>query len=118
VISAFQGFKVNLLVQDFVKEAAGKNIRCLVIGSPVITAMKRTGSERGFRSNRAAKTFLNMAGVDLLRSPEGAKMLKVNSSPGFERIETATSKDLVSRLYSGVSNWVCVPTTRKRGAKT
>ncbi|MWB78616.1 30S ribosomal protein S6--L-glutamate ligase [Pseudooceanicola sp. 216_PA32_1] len=124
VISAFRGLKANFLVQQFVKEAAGEDIRCLVIGNRVVASMKRTARPGEFRSNlhqggeatsvrvtkeerdtalRAARAFgLNMAGVDLLRSDSGPKVLEVNSSPGFEGIEKASGKDVVSRLYDEI----------------
>lgn len=124
VISAFRGLKANFLVQDFVKEAAGEDIRCLVIAGRVVAAMKRTGAEGDFRSNlhqggsasvtriskserevavNAARAFgLNMAGVDLLRSEQGPKVLEVNSSPGFEGIEKASGKDIVGKIYDEI----------------
>ncbi|MGD9865210.1 MAG: 30S ribosomal protein S6--L-glutamate ligase, partial [Pseudodonghicola sp.] len=128
VISAFRGLRANFLVQHFVKEAAGEDVRCLVIGGKVVAAMKRTGAEGDFRSNlhqggqasvtrisreerdvavRAARAFgLNMAGVDLLRSDDGPKVLEVNSSPGFEGIEQATGKDVVGRIYDEIEHRV------------
>jgi len=128
VISAFRGLRANFLVQHFVKEAAGEDVRCLVIGGKVVAAMKRTGAEGDFRSNlhqggqasvtriskeerdvavRAARAFsLNMAGVDLLRSDDGPKVLEVNSSPGFEGIEQATGKDVVGRIYDEIESHV------------
>jgi len=136
VIDAFRGLKANFLVQDFVKEAAGEDIRCLVIGGKVVGAMKRTGAEGDFRSNlhrggsakavritkieretaiRAAKVFdLNMAGVDLLRSEAGPKVLEVNSSPGFEGIETSTGKDIVGALYDLIESRVRPTPVRRR----
>jgi ribosomal protein S6--L-glutamate ligase len=124
VIDAFRGLKANFLVQDFVKEAAGEDIRCLVVDGKVVAAMKRTGADGDFRSNlhrggsaqvvritkqeretalRAARAFgLGKAGVDLLRSETGPKVLEVNSSPGFEGIEKATGKDIVGILYDMV----------------
>jgi ribosomal protein S6--L-glutamate ligase len=136
VISAFRGLKANFLVQHFVKEAAGEDIRCLVIGGRVVAAIKRTGAEGDFRSNlhqggtasiariskaeretalRAAKAFgLGMAGVDLLRSETGPKVLEVNSSPGFEGVETATGKDIVGRLYDDIELHVRPRPARKR----
>jgi len=124
VISAFRGLKANFLVQQFVKEAAGEDIRCLVIGSRVVAAIKRTGADGDFRSNlhqggsastvritkterdtalRSARAFgLGMAGVDLLRSDDGPKVLEVNSSPGFEGVERATGKDIVAKLYDEI----------------
>ncbi len=138
VISAFRGLKANFLVQDFVKESAGEDIRCLVVGSRVVAAIKRTGAEGDFRSNlhqggtasvtriskaeretavRAARAFgLNMAGVDLLRSDEGPKVLEVNSSPGFEGVETATRKDIVGRLYDDIEMRVRPAPARRRKA--
>jgi len=128
VIDAFRGLKANFLVQDFVKEAAGEDIRCLVVGGKVVAAMKRTGAEGDFRSNlhrggqatvvritkeeretalRAARAFrLNLAGVDLLRSEAGPKVLEVNSSPGLEGIETATKKNVAEKLYEHLESKV------------
>ncbi|HBS50419.1 MAG TPA: 30S ribosomal protein S6--L-glutamate ligase [Rhodobacteraceae bacterium] len=136
VISAFRGLKANFLVQQFVKEAAGEDIRCLVIGHKVVAAIKRTGAEGEFRSNlhqggtakvtritraerevalRSARAFgLNMAGVDLLRSESGPKVLEVNSSPGFEGVETATNKDIVGRLYDEIEQKVRPAPARRR----
>ena len=136
VIDAFRGLKANFLVQDFVKEAAGEDIRCLVIGGKVVASMKRTGAEGDFRSNlhrggsakavritkeerdtavRAAKAFdLNMAGVDLLRSEAGPKILEVNSSPGFEGIEGSTGKNIVGALYETIEARVRPAPVRRR----
>jgi len=138
VIDAFRGLKANFLVQDFVKEAAGEDIRCLVVDGKVVAAMKRTGAEGDFRSNlhrggtakvvritklerdtalRAARAFgLGKAGVDLLRSESGPKVLEVNSSPGFEGIEKATGKDIVGMLYDMVEARVKPQPVRKRKA--
>lgn len=136
VIDAFRGLKANFLVQDFVKEAAGEDIRCLVVDGKVVAAMKRTGADGDFRSNlhrggsaqvvritklerdtalRAARAFgLGKAGVDLLRSETGPKVLEVNSSPGFEGIEKATGKDIVGMLYDMVEARVRPQPVRKR----
>ncbi|MGC3937005.1 30S ribosomal protein S6--L-glutamate ligase [Roseobacter sp. EG26] len=136
VIDAFRGLKANFLVQDFVKEAAGEDIRCLVIAGKVVASMKRTGAEGDFRSNlhrggsakvvritreerdtavRAARAFgLGKAGVDLLRSESGPKVLEVNSSPGFEGIEKATGKDIVGKLYDEIEARVKPQPARKR----
>ncbi|MDM8166632.1 30S ribosomal protein S6--L-glutamate ligase [Roseovarius sp.] len=136
VIDAFRGLKANFLVQSFVKEAAGEDIRCLVIGGKVVASMKRTGAEGDFRSNlhrggtaksvritkeeretavRAARAFdLNMAGVDLLRSETGPKVLEVNSSPGFEGIETSTGKNIVGKLYEQIEARVRPVPIRRR----
>ncbi|MFD2175039.1 30S ribosomal protein S6--L-glutamate ligase [Rhodobacter lacus] len=124
VISAFRGLRANFLVQHFVREAAGEDIRCLVIGGKVVAAMKRRGAEGDFRSNlhqggsgapvrispaersaavRAARAFgLGVAGVDLLRAHDGAKVLEVNSSPGLRGIETITGKNVARLLFAEI----------------
>ncbi len=136
VIDAFRGLRANFLVQDFVKEAAGEDIRCLVVGGKVVASMKRTGAEGDFRSNlhrggsakvvriskeerdtaiRAAKAFkLNLAGVDLLRSEAGPKVLEVNSSPGLEGIETASKKNIAGLLYDHIETNVRPAPVRRR----
>ncbi|MBQ0765713.1 MAG: 30S ribosomal protein S6--L-glutamate ligase [Sulfitobacter litoralis] len=138
VIDAFRGLKANFLVQDFVKEAAGEDLRCLVVDGKVVAAMKRTGADGDFRSNlhrggtaqvvritkleretalRAARAFgLGKAGVDLLRSDSGPKVLEVNSSPGFEGIEKATGKDIVGMIYDMIEARVKPQPVRKRKA--
>ena len=120
VIEAFRGLNANILAQEYIKEAGGADIRCLVVGDKVVAAMKRQGKEGEFRSNlhrggtasvvkitpeerstatRAAKILgLNVAGVDLLRSNHGPVVLEVNSSPGLEGIETATGKDIAKLI--------------------
>ncbi len=139
VISAFRGLKANFLVQQFVKEAAGEDIRCLVIGNKVVAAMRRVAAGDDFRSNlhqggtaeaakitkteremavRAARAFrLNMAGVDLLRSDHGPKVLEVNSSPGFEGIEKATGKNITGLLYANIEKNVRPLPARRRRSK-
>ena len=136
VIDAFRGLRANFLVQDFVKEAAGEDIRCLVVAGKVVAAMKRTGADGDFRSNlhrggsaqvvriskterdtavRAARAFgLGKAGVDLLRSDSGPKVLEVNSSPGFEGIEKATGKDIVGKVYDEIEAQVRPQPVRRR----
>lgn len=136
VIDAFRGLRANFLVQQFVKESAGEDIRCLVVGGKVVASMKRTGAEGDFRSNlhrggsarsvritreeretatRAARTFgLNMAGVDLLRSETGPKVLEVNSSPGFEGIEQCTGKNVVAPLFDEIERHVRPAPVRRR----
>ena len=136
VIDAFRGLRANFLVQDFVKEAAGEDIRCLVVGGKVVASMKRTGAEGDFRSNlhrggsakvvriskeerdtaiRASKAFkLNLAGVDLLRSEAGPKVLEVNSSPGLEGIETASKKNIAGLLYDHIETNVRPAPVRRR----
>ncbi|MDA7427583.1 30S ribosomal protein S6--L-glutamate ligase [Primorskyibacter aestuariivivens] len=139
VIDAFRGLKANFLVQQFVKEAAGEDIRCLVVGGKVVAAMKRTGAEGDFRSNlhrggsakvvriskeereaavRAAKVFgLKLAGVDLLRSEAGPKVLEVNSSPGLEGIEKASGKNIAGMLYDHIEAHVRPQPVRRRKTK-
>jgi len=128
VISAFRGLKANFLVQHFVKEAAGEDIRCIVIGGRVVAAMRRVAETGEFRSNlhqggkaepvkitraereiavRAAKVFgLNLAGVDLLRAADGPKVLEVNSSPGFEGIEGASGRNIAAFLFDEIEKRV------------
>ena len=135
VISAFRGLKANFLVQHFVKEAAGEDIRCFVIAGKVMAAMRRTAAGDDFRSNlhlggtaetvritpaerdaavRAARAFgLGLAGVDLLRAHDGPKVLEVNSSPGFEGIERASGKNLAAKLYGEIERKVGVGVTQK-----
>ena len=120
VIEAFRGLKANILVQEFVAEAKGADLRCFVIGNRVIAAMKRQGAEGEFRSNlhrggnaekvkltpeerstavQAAKAMgLRIAGVDLLRSNHGPVIMEVNSSPGLEGIENATDLDVAGKI--------------------
>ena len=120
VIEAFLGLKANILVQEFIGEAGGSDIRCFVIGEKVVAAMKRTGKEGDFRSNlhrggsaeliritpeerstavRAAKVMgLNVAGVDILRSNHGPVVMEVNSSPGLEGIEQTTNRDVATMI--------------------
>jgi ribosomal protein S6--L-glutamate ligase len=119
-MQAFFGLKTNILVQEFIKEAGGADIRCLVIGEKVVAAMKRQGPEGEFRSNlhrggtaeivkltpterqtaiKAAKIMgLNACGVDILRAERGPVVMEVNSSPGLEGIENATGKDVASMM--------------------
>ncbi len=120
VVEAFRGAKVNILVQEFIKEANGSDIRALVVGGKVIAAMQRKGAEGEFRSNlhrggsavsvkisaqerqtatRAAKAMgLNVCGVDMLRSARGPVVMEVNSSPGLEGVEKATGIDIASQI--------------------
>jgi ribosomal protein S6--L-glutamate ligase len=120
VIEAFRGLYANFLVQEFIREAQGSDIRCFVVGGKVIAAMKRQAREGEFRSNlhrggtaeaaklsaaetetairAAAVTGLAVAGVDLLRSRRGPVVLEVNSSPGLEGIEGATGVDVAGAI--------------------
>lgn len=120
VIEAFRGLDANILVQEFIQEADGADLRCFVVGDKVIASMKRQGAEGEFRSNlhrggkaekikltpeerstavRSAKAMgLRVAGVDLLRSNHGPVVMEVNSSPGLEGIETATGVDVSGKI--------------------
>jgi ribosomal protein S6--L-glutamate ligase len=120
VIDAFRDLKANFLVQEFIKEAAGSDVRCFVIGNKVVAAMQRTAKEGEFRSNlhrggsatltkltpaerktaiNAAQTLgLHVAGVDILRSSRGPLVMEVNSSPGLEGIEKSTAKDVADAI--------------------
>ena len=137
VIEAFMGMKANILVQEFIKEAGGADIRCFVVGDKVVAAMKRQGKEGEFRSNlhrggsanliritpeerstavRAAKTMgLSVCGVDLLRSNHGAVVMEVNSSPGLEGIETATGKDIAMQVIDFIEKNAKLGNTKTRG---
>ena len=137
VIEAFRGLKENILVQEFIKEAQGADIRCFVIGDKVVAAMKRQGKEGEFRSNlhrggnasiarltpeerstavRAARIMgLNVAGVDLLRSNHGPVVMEVNSSPGLEGIEQATEKDVAALIIQFIEKQAKPGRTRTRG---
>ncbi len=124
VIEGFMGVKADILIQEFIKEAGGSDIRCFVIDGKVVAAMKRQGAAGEFRSNlhrggtssliritpeerstavRAAKIMgLNVAGVDLLRSNHGPVVMEVNSSPGLEGIENSTGKDIAGMIITNL----------------
>lgn len=126
VIDAFRQLDANILVQEFVKEARGSDVRCIVVGGRVVAAMLRQAAPGDFRSNlhrggsaavaklttrerrtavKAAKAIgLNVAGVDLLRSDVGPLVLEVNSSPGLEGIETTTGVDVAGEIIEFVEN--------------
>jgi ribosomal protein S6--L-glutamate ligase len=137
VIEAFMGLKANIMVQEYVKEASGADIRCLVVGDRVVAAMKRQAAEGEFRSNlhrggtasivrispeeratavRAAKTMgLNVAGVDILRSNNGPVVMEVNSSPGIEGIEVSTGIDVATKIITFIEKNARSNRTRTRG---
>jgi ribosomal protein S6--L-glutamate ligase len=137
VIEAFRGLKANFMVQEYIKEAGGADIRCFVIGDKVVASMKRQGKEGEFRSNlhrggtaklikitpeerstavRSARVMgLNVAGVDLLRSNHGPVVMEVNSSPGLEGIETATGKDIAGMIIEFIEKNAKKGRTRTRG---
>lgn len=137
VIDAFRGLKADFLVQEFIKEAGGADLRCFVIGEKVVAAMKRQAKDGEFRSNlhrggvatvvkitpeerstavRAARIMgLNVAGVDLLRSNHGPVVMEVNSSPGLEGIEQATGKDVAGLIIQFIETNAKPHKTRTRG---
>ncbi len=128
MIEAFHSMKARVIVQEFIAEARGADIRAFVIGNKVVGAMKRQGKEGEFRSNlhqggsgrliklskteremaiRAAKAMnLNIAGVDMLQSSRGPLILEVNSSPGLEGIEKATKTDIAEKIVKYVEKLV------------
>ncbi len=136
VIEAFRGLDANILVQEYIKEAQGADLRCFVVGNQVIAAMKRQGAPGEFRSNlhrggqanaikltpeerktavRSAKAMgLRVAGVDLLRSNHGPVVMEVNSSPGLEGIEKATEVDVASKTIEFVAKQAASGKTQDR----
>jgi ribosomal protein S6--L-glutamate ligase len=137
VAEAFRRLKAPFLVQEFIKEAGGSDLRCFVVGERVVTAMMRKGKEGEFRSNlhrggsakavkitpeerstavRAARTMgLNTAGVDILRSNHGPVVMEVNSSPGLEGIENASGKDVAGEIYKFIEKTAKPGKTRTKG---
>jgi ribosomal protein S6--L-glutamate ligase len=137
VVEAFRGANVNILVQEFIKEAGSSDIRIFVVGGKVIAAMKRTGAPGDFRSNlhrggsskmvkitpeerstavRAAKVMgLNVAGVDILRANHGPVIMEVNSSPGLEGIESATGKDIAGQIIEFIEKNAQAGKTKTKG---
>ncbi len=137
IIEAFMGLNANILVQEFIKEAGGADIRCFVVGNKVVAAMKRQGAAGEFRSNlhrggsadivrlskeeratalKAAKVMgLNVCGVDILQSNHGPVVMEVNSSPGLEGIEAATSKNVAGMIYEFIEANAKPHKTRTRG---
>jgi ribosomal protein S6--L-glutamate ligase len=137
VIEAFRGANVNILVQEFIREASGSDIRVFVVGGKVIASMMRTGAKGDFRSNlhrggsaktikitpeerstaiRAAKVMgLNVAGVDLLRANHGPVIMEVNSSPGLEGLENATGLDVAGKIIEFIDKNAEAGKTKTRG---
>jgi ribosomal protein S6--L-glutamate ligase len=139
VIGAFRQLDANILVQEFIKEAGGSDIRAFVIGNQVVAAMERTAAPGDFRSNvhrggsarrirltpeeratakRAAKILgLTIAGVDLMRSNHGTVVLEVNSSPGLEGIEAATGVDVAGKVIEYIATHAEVKATNRARRK-
>ncbi|MBK1735917.1 30S ribosomal protein S6--L-glutamate ligase [Halorhodospira abdelmalekii] len=139
VIQALRGLKAHFLVQEFVEEAGGADIRCLVIGNKVVAAMRRQGPEGEFRSNlhrggsaelvritpreratavKAAKVLgLNVSGVDILRANSGPVVMEVNSSPGLQGIERATGRDVAGMIIEFIERNCQPGRTRTRGRR-
>lgn len=137
VFEAFRATNTNILIQEFIKEAGGTDIRAIVVGGKVIAAMKRTGAEGEFRSNlhrggsaqvvklsaeeratavRAAKSMgLNACGVDMLRANHGPVIMEVNSSPGLEGVEKATGLDIAGTMIEFLEKNHSKGTTRTMG---
>jgi ribosomal protein S6--L-glutamate ligase len=137
VIEGFMGVKANILVQEYIKEANGADIRCFVIGGKVVAAIQRKAAAGEFRSNlhrggsssliritpeerstavRAAKIMgLNVAGVDLLRSNHGPVVMEVNSSPGLRGIETTTGKDIDGMIIQHIEANAETRNTKTKG---
>jgi len=140
VIQAFMGLKANIMVQEFIKEAGGADIRCFVVGGKVVAAMKRQGPEGEFRSNlhrggsanlvrltpgeratavRAAKVMgLEVCGVDILRSNHGPLVMEVNSSPGLRGIEEASNKDVAGTIIQYMEKRVEETSSKKSRSRT
>lgn len=126
VVEAFHGLKANMLIQEYIKESKGADIRALVVGGEIVAAMKRQGPEGEFRSNihrggsstqikltkaeksaarEAVKVFgLNLAGVDMLKSSKGPMIMEVNSSPGLEGIEVSTGINVAGKIIEFIEN--------------
>ena len=124
VINAFKSLNANILVQEFIKEASGKDLRCFVINGKVVASIQRIAAPGEFRANihqggraelvkitaeerriaiKAAKAMnLKVAGVDLIRSNNGPLLLEVNSSPGLQGIETATNEDIATMMIKAI----------------
>jgi ribosomal protein S6--L-glutamate ligase len=127
VIEAFHGLKARIIVQEFIKEAKGADIRAFIVNGKVVGAMKRQGAEGEFRSNLhrggkatliklsktekqaalgAAKALgLAVAGVDMLQSARGPLILEVNSSPGLEGIEKATNINIAGKIVEYIEEF-------------
>jgi len=139
IIEAFSAANMNILVQEYIKEAGGTDIRALVVGRAVVASMKRSGKTGDFRANlhrggkaeaatlseeerktalRSAEALgLNVCGVDLLRSHRGPVVLEVNSSPGIEGMEAASRVDVAGSIIEFLENSARRGETGTRGVK-
>lgn len=136
LINAFKSLKANILIQEYIKEAKGRDLRCFVIGDEVVASMERQAAKGEFRANihlggkgfavdvtaqekkialAAARAInLKVAGVDLIRAKEGPKILEVNASPGLEGVEAATGIDIAGLMIEHIEEQV----KKKAKAKT
>lgn len=137
IVEAFRGAGVNIMAQEFIKEAGGTDIRAIVVGGKVVAAMKRTGAEGEFRSNlhrggsaqvikisaverataiKAAKSMgLEVCGVDMLRANHGPVVMEVNSSPGLEGVEKATGLDIAGMIIAHIEKKAKPGATKTKG---
>jgi ribosomal protein S6--L-glutamate ligase len=137
VVQAFQGADIAVLVQEYIKEAAGRDIRALVVGRRVVATMERSGAKGDFRANlhrggkavkveltaeerkaalKAARAMgLNVAGVDMLRAKRGPVVIEVNSSPGLEGIEAATGADVAKAIIEFLEKNASPGRTKTKG---
>ncbi len=124
VINAFKSLKADILVQEFIKESAGVDLRCFVVGDKVVAAIERRAAKGEFRANihlggtghnvkitpqerklavAAAKVVgLKVSGVDIIRAHDGPKVIEVNSSPGLEGVEGTTAKDIAGLMFEHI----------------
>ncbi len=139
VINAFKSLKANILVQEFVKESKGVDLRCFVVGDKVVASMERRAAKGEFRANihlggtghkvkitpqerkmavAAAKILgLKVCGVDMIRSHEGPKVLEVNASPGLEGVEKATEKDIAGMMIDHIEKHLAEKRAKKKSTK-
>ena len=139
IVEAFSAANINILVQEYIKEAEGSDVRALVVGGRVVAAMRRVGKTGEFRSNlhrggfaeaanisdderttavRAAAVLgLNVAGVDMLRSNHGPVVIEVNSSPGLKGIEQTTKVDVATEIITFIETAACHGRTETKGGR-
>lgn len=139
IVEAFSAANINILVQEYIKEAEGSDVRALVVGGRVVAAMRRVGKSGEFRSNlhrggmaeaadisdderttavRAAAVLgLNVAGVDMLRSNHGPVVIEVNSSPGLKGIEQTTGVDVATEIIAFIETAACHGRTETMGGR-